>query len=410
MRIEIRACTPERFPELLRTAEVAFSEDVSDDLIERIRKVSDPERFVGALDGDRFVATGGVFSSRLRVPGGDLPAGGVTWVTVLPSHRRRGILRQMMRRMIDDCHAREEPLAMLWASEGSIYQRFGYGMATVSVGLEAESRAVGFAREWPPEGRCRLIPAGLGLDLVEPVYEAARTQHPGFLGRTPDWWVGILPNLEKDGKGGEARRLVVYESDRGPEAYAVYKTKADWNGRGPGGVVTVEEAIGCTPLGTREIWRYLLGLDLMRTLKSWRLPLDHPLIALAAEPRRLGLSMGDGLWLRIVDVAAALEGRTYGIGETGSGALNLDLRDDYCPWNAGLWRLEVSAGRARVARTGGQADLTLDANSLGSMFLGGSTATALAAAGRVEETRPGALAAADRLFPTATMPWCPQEF
>lgn len=410
MRIDIRACTPERFPELLRTAEVAFSEDVSDDLIERVRKVADPERFVGALDGDRFVATGGVFSARLRVPGGDVPAGGVTWVTVLPSHRRRGILRQMMRRMIDDCHAREEPLAMLWASEGTIYQRFGYGMATVSVGLEAETQAVGFALGWPPEGRCRLIPAGEGLDLVEPVYETARMQHPGFLGRTPDWWLGILPNSEKDGKGGEARRLVVYESERGPEAYAVYKTKADWSGRGPGGVVTVEEAIGCTPLGTREIWRYLLGLDLMRTLKTWRLPLDHPVITLAAEPRRLGLSMGDGLWLRIVDVVAALQGRTYGIGENGSGTLNLELRDDYCPWNAGLWRLEISAGRASVVRTGAEADLAMDANSLGAIFLGGFTATSLAAAGRVEELRPGGLAAADRLFPTATMPWCPQEF
>ncbi len=411
MSIDIRVCPPERFAELLRTAEVAFGEDVSDELIGRVERVADKERFLAALDGDRFVATGGVFTMRLTVPGGELPAGGVTWVTVLPSHRRRGLMSGMMRLMIDDCHRRGEPLAMLWAAEGAIYQRFGFGLATVSVSLEAEPKALGFARDWPREGSCRLLPTGEGLDLVTPVYEAARPDHPGFLARTPDWWVGILPVPEKDGKGGgEARRLVVFEVEGVPEAYAVYKTKADWNARGPACVLTVEEAVGCTPRGTREIWRYLLEVDLMRTLKTWRLPLDHPLIVLASEPRRLGMTMGDGLWLRIVDVDAALEGRTYGPGGNGSGSLTLDLRDDYCPWNAGRWRLDVSEGRARVTRTEEAAEIALDPNDLAAMFLGCFTASALAAAGRVVELRPGALAVADGLFATATKPWCPQEF
>jgi predicted acetyltransferase len=410
MSIDIRVCPPERFAELLKTAEVAFSEDVPDDLIDRVRKVSEPERFVCALDGDRIVATGGVFSVGLSVPGGELPAGGVTWVTVLPSHRRRGLMSGMMRLMIDDCQRRDEPLAMLWAAEGAIYQRFGFGLATVCVDLDAEPKAVGFAREWPREGSFRLLPAGEGLDVVTPVYEAARAQRSGFLSRTPDWWAGILPTPEKDGKGGEARRLVVYETEGGPEAYAVYKTKADWSARGPACLLTVEEAIGCTPRGTREIWRYLLDVDLMRNMRAHRLPHDHPLLALAAEPRQLGMTMRDGLWLRIVDVTAALEGRTYGMGGKGSGCLTFDLRDDYCPWNAGRWVLEVSEGRGRVARTEAAADLALDANDLASMFLGGFTATALAAAGRVVELRPGGLAMADDLFPTATKPWCPQEF
>jgi predicted acetyltransferase len=410
MSIDIRVCPPERFAELLKTAEVAFGEDVPDDLIERVRKVSGPERFVCALEGDRFVATGGVLSVGLSVPGGELPAGGVSWVTVLPSHRRRGLMSGMMRLMIDDCRRRDEPLAMLWAAEGAIYQRFGFGLATMCVNLDAEPKAVGYAREWSREGSFRLLPAGEGLDLVAPVYEAARAQHSGFLSRTPDWWAGILPIPGKDGKGGEARRLVVYETERGPEAYAIYKTKADWNVRGPACLLTVEEAIGCTPRGTREIWRYLLDVDLMRSLRAHRLPYDHPLIALAAEPRRLGMTVSDGLWLRIVDVTAALEGRRYGTARNGSGRLILDLGDEYCPWNAGRWRLEVSEGRARVARAEEAADLALDANDLASMFLGGFTATALAAAGRVAELRPGALAVADGLFPTATKPWCPQEF
>jgi predicted acetyltransferase len=410
MSIEIIPCPPERFGELLRMAEIGFGEDAPDDLIERVRKVSDPARFVAAMDDGRIVGTSGVFGVRLSVPGGELPTGGVTWVTVLPSHRRRGIMRGMMRQMIDDCHARQEPLAMLWASEASIYQRFGYGLATWSVNLEAETLPVRFASEPAKVGSFRMLPAGEGMDLVAPVYDAARSRRAGFLARTPDWWVGQLPRTDKDARGGEARRLVIYETESGVEGYAVYKTKADWNIRGPNATLTVDEAIGSTLRGTQEIWRFLFGVDLIRTLKTWRLPMDHPLLGSVAEPRRLGITIGDGLWLRIVDVKTALEGRAYGLDGHGNGSLTLDLADDYCPWNAGRWRLVVSDGHAVAERTDEEAGLAIDANALASLFLGGFTATGLAAAGRVGELRSGSLATADALFPTALQPWCPQEF
>ncbi len=190
----------------------------------------------------------------------------------------------------------------------------------------------------------------------------------------------------------------------------MYKTKAEWDVRGAHCTITVEEALGSTPRGTRAIWRYLLDVDLMRTLKTWRLPPDHPILLLTAEPRRLGLTVGDGLWLRIVDVKAALEGRTYGPDPHAGGRIVLDLSDEYCPWNAGRWMLEVSEGRAGVATTRAPADLALDANDLGSLYLGGFSATSLAHSGRVVELRPGGLAAADALFHTALQPWCPQEF
>lgn len=410
MSVEVRACPPERFNELLKLAEITFGDDVSDDLVGRVGLVADKERWFAPFEGERMVGTSGVLGLRMTVPGGELAMGGITWVTVLASHRRRGLMSAMMRLMIDDCHRRGEPLAGLWASEGAIYQRFGFGLATTCINLEAEPWAVGFARDWPREGSFRIVPAGEGRELVAPVYEAAMAGRSGFLARTPPWWTGILPLADKDAKGGEARRLVVYETADGPEAYAVYKTKMDWNTRGPAGVLTVEEAIGSTPRGTREIWRYLLEVDLVRTLRAWRLPFDHPLFMLAAEPRRLGTSLGDGLWLRIVDVAVALEGRTYGIDGAADATLAFELKDEYCPWNAGRWQLEVAGGRAHARRTDRAAALALDANDLASLFLGGVSATALAGTGRVVELRPGALATADALFPTAMKPWCPQEF
>ena len=410
MTVETRVCPPDRFGELLRAAEVAFSEDVSDAKVGLVEGVADKERFLAAMDGDRIVGTAGVFTLCLQLPGGEAPMGGVTWVTVMPSHRRQGVMSSMMRLMIDDCHRRGELLAGLWAAEGAIYGRFGFGIASLYVGVQAEMGAVGMTSDAPRDGSFRLLPVGEGLDLVRSVYDAARRARPGFLARTPEWWKGILPRPDKDTKGGEAKRLVVFETADGPEAYAVYKTKAQWNEQGPGGTVTVDEAIGSTAKGTREIWRYLFGLDLMRTLKAGRLPEDHPVLLMAAEPRRLGLVMGDGLWLRILDVAAALEARTYGVSGYGHGRLAFDLADDYCPWNAGRWQLDVDDGRAGVKRTDSTADIGLSAAELASMLLGTFSATSLAAAGRVRELRPGGLAAADELFATATRPWCPQEF
>jgi len=410
MATEIRLVPADRFAELFKTAEIAFSEDIPDDLIARIEQLADKDRFWAAIDDDRFVGTSGVFTQRLSVPGGEVAAGGVTFVTVLPSHRRRGLMSGMMRAMIDDCHRRHEPIAMLWAAEGAIYQRFGYGMATYCVNLEAETRSIAFTRDWPREGHVRLLPAGEGRDAIDPVYQAVRSSRAGFLMRDERWWPGVLPNPEKDIKGGEARRLAVFEADSGPEGYAVYKTKAEWNVRGPAGTVVVDEAMASTPRGWREIWRYLFEVDLVRTLKTWRLPADHPVFTLVSEIRRLGATFGDGLWVRIVDVPAALEARTYGSDGRGRGTLVFELADTYCPWNAGRWRLDVVDGRARVERTDAPADLALDANDLGAMYLGGFRASALAVSGRVAERRPGGLALADGLFGAALLPWCPQEF
>jgi predicted acetyltransferase len=410
MTAEVRICPPERLTELLKAAEVAFTEDVPDDMIARVEAVIDKERFIGAFDGERIVGTAGVFALTLTVPGGEVKAGGVTWVTVMPSHRRQGLMSAMMRLMLDDCLRRGEPVAILWAAEAAIYQRFGYGMATIAMDAEATSQAVGFASGAPREGTFRILPAGEGRDLIAPVYEAVRSRTPGFLARSDASWVGQLPLAEKDAKGGEARRLVVYETDSGPEAYAVYKTRGKFDFAGAAGTVVVEEAIGCTPRGTREIWRYLLDLDLVRTLKVGHLPPDHPLFTLSAEPRRLGLKYGDGIWLRILDVPAALEARSWGAGGNADGNLVIELADEWCPGNAGRWRIDAAAGRARVTRTTDPADVAMTANELGAMYLGEFGATSLATAGRVTELRPGGLATADMLFASAVRPWCPQDF
>jgi predicted acetyltransferase len=185
-------------------------------------------------------------------------------------------------------------------------------------------------------------------------------------------------------------------------AYAIYRTFFAFEGGSSASRLVVVEAVGATPQATAEIWRYLLDVDWMATVEVSLAPPDHPLFLLLAEPRRARYRMGDGLWVRVVDVGAALTGRAYGDGPT----LVLEVRDAVCPWNDGRWRLEGG----ECTRTDAEPDLALDVSALGSAYLGAVSFVQLRDALLVEELRPGAVERADRLFAWRPLPWCPEIF
>ena len=221
--------------------------------------------------------------------------------------------------------------------------------------------------------------------------------------RSRDWWeLRRLSDPPEWRSGGGPKRLVVVELDGRPDAYAIYRMQPSWEAGVSTGKLQVAEAVGATPEGTRELWRYLLEMDWTATISASLLPVDHPLFLLLAEPRRMRFRVGDALWVRLVDVGAALSARTY----RGEDAVVFEVRDDFCSWNAGRWKLE--GGRA--APTDEEPDLALDVSALGSVYLGGFTFAQLARAFRVDELRDGAVARADTLFATDRAPWCPEIF
>jgi predicted acetyltransferase len=194
----------------------------------------------------------------------------------------------------------------------------------------------------------------------------------------------------------------VHERDGEIGGYAVYRHKPGWDGGSTIAELRVLEALGATPDALRDLWAYLVAIDWKATVKSWLVPLGHPLFLLLATPRRLRFRMGDCLWVRVVDVGAALSARTY----PGDGAIVLDVADDFCPWNEGRWHVEGGAAE----RTDTDADLRVPVQSLGSAYLGGVSFAELARAGRVEELKPGGIDRADALFRWDRHPWCPEIF
>lgn len=368
--------------------------------MEMVTRVLPEGRMLAALDGDAIVGGAGAFQFDLTIPGGRVPVAGVTVVGVLPTHRRRGVLRELMRAQLDGVNQRGEPLAILWASEAGIYPRFGYGLASLSGDIEIQRTHAAYARplEWGGQGR--LVPLAEALESVQDVYNRVAAETPGMLSRTPEWWQARLladPEWRRSGRGEKA--CAVLELDGRPEAYALYRLNFSFEGNISTGVTEVVEAVGSSSAATAAIWRFLLDVDWMQRLKAELLPLDHPLLQLVAELNRLHFRVGDGIWVRLVDVGAALAARSY----DGEGDVVIAVADTFCPWNDARFSLDGS-------KTTAPPDLRLDVDALGSAYLGGFTVGQLARAGRVEELTTGAVERADALFRTRRAPWTPEIF
>ena len=403
MDIEVRPCASlEELRDVLGPIGHYFGFENTAEDVERFTQWIDVERVHGAFEGARAVGGAGAFGFRMSVPGGaSIPTAGVSVVAVLPTHRRRGVLRSLMREQLADARARGEPAAYLWASEATIYGRFGYGLASRIGSFSLASERTAFADPFAPRGTVCLVDLEEAARTFPPLFERVRTQRPGMFERSPAWWETrrLFDDPARRQEGPKHRALL--ELDGEPAGYAIYAVKQDWRGGSTKGVVTIVEAVAPTPEATRELWRWLLDFDWTSEFKADLLPLDHELFLLLAEPRRMEFAVNDGVWLRLIDVAAALSARTYGEGE-----IVLEVDDGFLPENAGRWR--VSADGA--ARTDDPGDLRLDVTAVGSVYLGGFTFADLVRGSRARELTDGAARRADALFRTEVQPWCPEIF
>jgi len=339
----------------------------------------------------------------MTVPGGTVATAGLSVVGVMPTHRRRGILRRMMRAQLDDVRRRGEPVAALWASEDTIYGQFGYGQASFCGDMDLPKSATAFAR--PVESRAsfrRLGEAEAVAPFME-VYDRVRPEQPGMLTRSEEWWRNRRladPENRRFG-GGELNRVLLTLEGR-PSGYALYRIHQQFESGVTTGHLNVIEAMGATPEATCELWRFLLDIDWVSRVKASLLPVDHPLFFLLARPREMRFRVHDGLWVRLVDLPAALAARTLNDGPP----VVVQVADAFCEWNTGRWRI----GPNGAERTDADVELACDITALGTGYLGWISFAQLARAGRVAELRPGAIARADALFRGERAPWCPEVF
>jgi len=402
LTLDVRpTASAEEFAEAVYAIAQYFGGPLTDERRDRFNAVLPFERMHAAFEDGRIVGGAGAFPFEMSVPGGELRCGGVTVVGVYPTHRRRGVLRSMMDAQLRDIHERGEPIAALWASEETIYGRFGYGLGAWAGEIRLPRTWNAYAQPFERRGATRFVTPDEAAELFPPVWDALMRERPGVFRRTDAWWKLRTLRLP-DEEAAHPKRFAVLELDGSVQAYAIFRLHSDFDFGSSSSRLQVVEAVGASPAATAEMWRFLLDVDWYATLEAELLPLDHPLFMLLATPRRARYQRIDSLWVRLVDVGAALSGRAY----AGEGSVVFDVRDAVCPWNEGRWRVEGGVAE----RTDADAEIALDVAALGSAFLGAVSFAQLRDGLRLEELRDGAVGRADSLFAWRPLPWCPEIF
>ncbi|HEX5587709.1 MAG TPA: GNAT family N-acetyltransferase [Acidimicrobiia bacterium] len=409
MDLELRPIVEDERPAFFRAISTGFGDIPRDEQLGPWGLDLEPDRTLAVFDDDEIVGTAGAYSFALTVPGGvQVPTAGVTVVTVRPTHRRRGLLVGMMDAQLDDVARRGEPLAALTASESLIYGRFGYGQATVVTRWELDTDFAALTSPPDTGGRLRLVDPAAAPALVGPVYDHAARARVGEVSRGPGWWTHLYDQRRARARDDRPFFTVVHEDHTGAvDGFARYSVEQHWPHGQAGHTLHAHEVVATRPDTETALWRYLLDVDLVATVATVDRPLDEQLRWRLVDPRRLRVTTTvDHLWVRVVDVGAALAARTYGADD----ALVLELVDGFRPANSGCWLVDGGPDGAACARTDREPDLTLSIADVGALYLGGVDATTLARARRVEERTSGAVTRADAFFASHPAPWCSTHF
>jgi predicted acetyltransferase len=321
---------------------------------------------------------------------------------VAATHRRQGILRQMMRRQLDDVHDSGETIAGLTASESLIYGRFGYGQASAMQTVRVVTRASSFSRPVDDAGRFTILDRAEAAKVLPDLHERIRAGQNGDNSRDRAWWNVFLSDPRVMRHDRSALFLLLHETPAGePDGYASWRIK-DLDSE-DGNELFVEDLRALSPDTEAALWRFVFDIDLVGEVVAGHRPLDDPLRWRLLDPRRVVVTeQRDMLWLRLVDVVAGLGSRSYATDDD----LAVELADEFCPWNTGTWLL-AGGSCSETSRPG---DLRLTARDLGAAYLGGVRFSTLARAGRVEELKAGALTRADAMFATERLPWTTRDF
>jgi predicted acetyltransferase len=407
---QLRPITAEEWPRFFLAMETTFGDAPSGPYQQTPPPVAELDRSLALPDGDRFAVTAGIYSRQLSVPGGVVPTAAVTWVTVAPTHRRRGLLTAVMRRQLDEVHAAgREPVAALWAAEGSIYGRFGYAPAAQRGGWTGAAQRLRLRPEVDcGTGSVRLVDPAEFRPAAVALHDRLHRFVPGNLTRDGGWWDRELRDDPSQRDRGPARQPALHtETDGTVTGSATYRLRGRWSDRGePEGTLTVGEVRATSPTAYAAVWRFLFSHDLVRTVEAPDASVDEPVRHLLADPRAWHAQPTDSLWVRPVDVGAALSARRYPVPLD----LVLEVRDRFCDWNEGRWHLWGHPAGAFCDRTDRDPDLVLDIEALSAAYLGGVSLAALQGAGRVTEISPGAVVQASTGFGWPVAPWCPDHF
>lgn len=407
MEFTVRTITDAEVPAWCAGLNTGFLNPAGDVDAEARRPGLDLDRTWAGFDGDRIVATLRSFPCRMTVPGGGaLPASAMTAVATTSTHRRRGLAARLVGAELAASQQRDEPVSVLIASQWPIYGRFGYGAATEHQTWTVDAAAARL-RQVPP-GRVDYVDRETARELAPQVYARHWGQRPGELSRSERFWdleYGLLryPSWKEP---APCFHVVARDPAGEPIGVARYECEEKWAGRQSRGQALVQLFVTAGAAAEALLWHHLLSLDLVVEVRAQDRPADDVLPWLLTDARHAQpRDRSDFLWIRPLDVAAMLAARSYLV----PGQLVVEVVDR-AGLAGGRFALDAGPEGTHCAPSAASADLTLDAATLGSAYLGGYGVRTLAAAGLLDEHAPGAVDRADAMFRSPVTPWCSTWF
>lgn len=403
--IEFRPMTEKEMPAYKQLMQYAFAGQPPDKEEENPEPLQ-PEWSLCAFDGKQMVASSGAYPFKIRFNGATMAAAGVTAVAANPGYRRQGLVRELMTRLLHQQHDRGVPAAILWASMGAIYQRFGYGLATTHVNYQIDLRYTQFQHGDAPRGYTRLLEKEEALPVMNDLYRQYSGKRNLLIHRGTVMWDSMMPAKGKD----KPYVAVFYDDEDRPRAYCLYRTKDLANQTpGPWQQLDLSDFCWLDMNGYHGIWAYLCSHDLVAKMVWNAVPEDDPAPGLLLEPRMLQRRTIDGIWMRVIDVESVLAARPYA--NPGEAVIRV-ADDDLCPWNNGCYRIASSGQQVEVERLRKDADvdMQISMHALASLTSGHSSASWLGRIGRAEILRPQRIAMIDALFTTEFRPTCANDF
>jgi predicted acetyltransferase len=391
---EIRPASADDYDELLRLDGFAFGEHYTEQDAEDAFG-TEPATYLVAIADGQVIGVAGHFDFTMTVPGGAIPVPGVTWVSVSPLHRRRGVLRALMDRQLRGFADQGFAAAILIASEGSIYGRFGYGPASSVRHTVLDRR---FTRLAPSErktsGEVRLLTAEQARTVLPDLHRRWHEQVPGALNRTEAWWDHLFLDREQHRGGMSAKFYLAH-----PDGYVTYRVKEQWNEGIAALQCRILDYVALSPDAHAALWQVLLGMDLIETIESHQIAADDPLPFLVTDFRQVRTTaVNDGVWVRPLDPAALLAARSYQV-EIDT---VVEVRDPLL----GDRRVALAGGPdgARCEPTDRPAQVSFSLAGLGSAYLGGHRLSTLVRAGAVGCDDPALLSRLGLAFATDRAP------
>lgn len=396
MVIEYRVPTDDEWPAMMRADARGFGFVPTEDATADRRAAFDLDRFRIAVDAGQIIGVAGAFAFDVTLPGGaTVPASGITWVSVTATHRRRGVLTELMRSLHRQADDRGEPVSLLFASEAGIYERFGYGVATQTRWVEVDRAVARLRPDLPVDpDAVRYVEGDDARDHLASVWERYRRSRAGEISRDAVWHDQTHQVRERPDDGASATFHLAHR-----DGYAGYRVRANWTGR-PSNRLELVEFVPVTDQAHLDLWATVLGVDLVGTISAKNLPSDEALPWLLTDLRHVATTQfRDGMWAKVMDPAVSFGARTYGTDD------RLVVESDGV-----RWAIEQADGEVTCTRVRTRPDLVASDGALGSLLFGGTRATTLVAGRRLTARDAATLARADAFFVVGRAPHCSTSF